>query len=155
MMPWLAKFLAGRKSDADFNNPKEWSWLQRRIFPRTYESTVMCFEVKKDDGEPPEIISMTVEKGSLSLMANHPNIAFLIGKLSKMFLDSGAENYLEMQLASPAHPDGFTITIQKRDKKTPHELRREAEFKCIELQSEIDRLNEQNRSLPHVLNRSL
>lgn len=58
----------------------------------------------------------------------------------QMLEDSGAKNYLEISLRNALDADDpveYIFTIQKRDGKTPHELRREAEDERDALQLQL------------------
>lgn len=64
---------------------------------------------------------------------------------------SGAENYVEMQLRHPDKPEMVTILIQRWLKKTPHQLRQQAEAEVARLTTENERLRGIAAALREVL----
>jgi uncharacterized membrane-anchored protein YhcB (DUF1043 family) len=53
-----------------------------------------------------------------------------------------AENYVEIELHDANSSQKYTLTIQRRQMKTPHQLRREAEEEVKILKSQIENLKE-------------
>ncbi len=55
-------------------------------------------------------------------------IRYFAAALCEWYRDHGGENYVEMHMRNPAdHSEQYTVTVRKREGKTPLELRREAE----------------------------
>ena len=62
------------------------------------------------------------------VIAEAPGLAEFMEEIAAMFKNSGAVNYLEMQFGLKDDELGeLVITIQRKDGKTPHELRLESE----------------------------
>ncbi len=65
----------------------------------------------------------------------------------------GAENYVETEMQAPAFSmdlrdadtpyDSYTVTIQRRERPTPHEFRQKAEARVAELEEELRQLRGQ------------
>lgn len=71
-------------------------------------------------------LNMSLEGGVARLLAE----AFC-----EQFIDSGAENYLEMSFGSTKRPDmNLVVTLQRVEGKTPHQFRVEAEARAKELE---------------------
>ncbi|MFJ2438435.1 hypothetical protein ACIOWM_35030 [Streptomyces anulatus] len=49
----------------------------------------------------------------------------------------GATNYVEMEMTDGSTGEGFTVTIRRRERPTPHELRQQAEARVEELTAEL------------------
>jgi len=107
-----------------------------------------------------EIIEFTNDlKSHLEEIAN-PSVKFLrdefaltqpmggilglwVAGFTQMFIDQGAKNYIELSLRNALNasdPVEYIFHIQKRDGKTPHELRLEAEKERDALQAKLDEI---------------
>lgn len=75
-------------------------------------------------------------------------LGLLLKGITRWFIDSGAENYIEVLLtaAKTDQASDYIITVQKKDGKTPHELRLEAERR-LELTDRNYAKNIQDKSL--------
>ncbi|KQX27507.1 hypothetical protein ASD97_24715 [Streptomyces sp. Root63] len=49
----------------------------------------------------------------------------------------GATNYVEMEMTDGSTGEGFTVTVRRRERPTPHELRQQAEARVEELTAEL------------------
>ena len=61
----------------------------------------------------------------VELIVRQPVISLFLLEFSEFWIESGAENYIEMAGTDNRVGD-FTITIQRVDGKTPHQLKTEA-----------------------------
>lgn len=102
------------------------------------EEFAQYFEVYPVKGKP-EVIKATFEGGGTNILAKHPEVTVLASKLAKYFKDSGATNYVELQLQTPEYGD-LIVTVQRKLGKTPHQCQVESEQKVAELQEEMERL---------------
>lgn len=66
---------------------------------------------------------------------------FLARESFNMFPD--ADNYLETQVYDPEVNQSYVFTLRRRQGKTPHELRQEAEAQVAELETEVTQLKRQ------------
>ena len=60
----------------------------------------------------------------------------LSGMIHAAFVESKGINYVEMQMEGP--DGGYVVTIQRRQGRTPHELRREAEAELARLRAKFE-----------------
>ncbi len=93
------------------------------------------------EGGAREVIlqEMHFEKGAMDVYIRHPLFALFATSIGKIFIEMGAQNYLEMRLY--ADPIGFvTVTAQRENGKTPHELRIAVEEKNTRLQTAITQI---------------
>jgi len=75
------------------------------------------------------------------VIAEAPGLAEFMEEIAAMFKNSGAVNYLEMQFGLKDDELGeLVITIQRKDGKTPHELRLESEAAHASLTEKVERL---------------
>lgn len=51
---------------------------------------------------------------------------------------NGASNYVEMEMTDRVNGDAFTVTVQRRERPTPHEFRQQAEARVAELTAELE-----------------
>jgi hypothetical protein len=68
-------------------------------------------------------------------------VGFFLKTLVAQFIEAGAKNYLELQVRGGLKggvKDEFVITIQKKNGKTPHELRIQAEKERDELRELLE-----------------
>ncbi|MGW1219495.1 hypothetical protein ACWD6O_34495 [Streptomyces californicus] len=49
----------------------------------------------------------------------------------------GATNYVEMEMTDGSTGEGFTVTVRRRERPTPHELRQQAEARVERLTAEL------------------
>ncbi|MEV7112373.1 hypothetical protein [Streptomyces anulatus] len=49
----------------------------------------------------------------------------------------GATNYVEMEMTDGSTGEGFTVTVRRRERPTPHEFRLRAEAKAAELEKQL------------------
>ncbi|MET8841475.1 hypothetical protein ABZW67_15445 [Streptomyces rubiginosohelvolus] len=49
----------------------------------------------------------------------------------------GATNYVEMEMTDGSTGEGFTVTVRRRERPTPHELRQQAEAKVTDLEAQL------------------
>jgi septal ring factor EnvC (AmiA/AmiB activator) len=83
------------------------------------------------------IESLNYQSGSsLDIVLSHPMQASIVSGFADMLDQSGAENYLEMQMTKEGKR--FVLTIQRSEKPTAHELRRQAEQQLATLTAERD-----------------
>lgn len=86
--------------------------------------------------EDPKIMKMQFpdEQGGLTIAARHPAFAALAAECMKLFKDSGGINYCEWTLESGDPSFGkFTLTMQRKEGKTPAEAAGELRTKNQEL----------------------
>jgi len=50
---------------------------------------------------------------------------------------NGASNYVEMEMTDGKTGEGFTVTVRRRERPTPHEFRQQAEAKVAELEKQL------------------
>lgn len=50
---------------------------------------------------------------------------------------NGATNYVEMEMTDGATGEGFTVTIRRRERPTPHELRQQADARAAGLEARL------------------
>ncbi|MFD9004467.1 hypothetical protein ACFV0T_26500 [Streptomyces sp. NPDC059582] len=96
--------------------------------------------------------ALTIQNGVATLETEPARELFLVLVASmRTMLDSyGAENYLETEITAPSvsmdvrdgqNPrDAYTVTIQRRQRPTPHEFRQKAEARVAELEEELRRI---------------
>jgi hypothetical protein len=81
----------------------------------------------------PEIKHLRMENGAFDLAVGGELVKHLALVITEWFRAS-AENYVEMTLDSKVEPfETYAVTVQRVDKKTPHQFRQEAEDKYAEL----------------------
>jgi len=51
----------------------------------------------------------------------------------------GASNYVEMEMTDGKTGEGFTVTVRRRERPTPHELRQQAETRAERLAAELEK----------------
>ena len=86
-----------------------------------------------------------MHEGTLGLVGEGP--AVLASSVAGFFHGSGAENYVELRLQHPADGE-FVLTMQKVDRRTPHELRRAAEAERDTLRAAISSIRARVESAP-------
>lgn len=87
------------------------------------------------------VTSIHYEPGQpLDLMLSHPMVASIAASMADLLDQSKADNYLECGMSTVSGAR-FTMTIQRAAKKTPHQLRREAEEQLTEARARIKELD--------------
>ncbi|MEU1133544.1 hypothetical protein ABZ383_27430 [Streptomyces sp. NPDC005900] len=101
--------------------------------------------------------AITIENGVATIETEPARELFLVLVASmRQMLDSyGAENYLETEITAPSvsldlrdgqNPrDSYTVTVQRRQRPTPHEFRQQAETRVAELEEELGQLRGEDR----------
>ena len=67
-----------------------------------------------------------ISKDGVDFFSNHPLFGLFVYSFAEVFAELKAKNYLEMQISRVDIGD-LVITFQKKDGKTPHEIRKELE----------------------------
>jgi len=76
----------------------------------------------------PTLKHMRLENGEINMAVAGPMVERLALAMTAWFRESGAENYVEMNLnARDNSDDRYCVTVQKVWAKSPHQLRAEAE----------------------------
>lgn len=95
---------------------------------------------------------LNIENGvaTLELEPSREILLTLVAAMRTMLDSHGAENYLETEVTAPSvsldlrdgqNPrDAYTVTIQRRERPTPHEFRQKAEARVAELEKEMRQL---------------
>ncbi|GAA3807846.1 hypothetical protein ACFQ0G_53770 [Streptomyces chiangmaiensis] len=98
------------------------------------------------------IKALTIKDGVATLETEPARELFfvLVASMREMLDSYGAENYLETEITAPSvsmdvldgqNPrDAYTVTIQRRQRPTPHEFRQKAEARVAELEEELRQL---------------
>ncbi|MGW1433103.1 hypothetical protein ACWD6K_31345 [Streptomyces sp. NPDC002431] len=83
--------------------------------------------------------SLTIKDGVATLeLAEAIELVRIFAAGMRGVLDGhGATNYVEMEMTDGATGEGFTVTIRRRERPTPHELRQQAEARVEELTAEL------------------
>jgi hypothetical protein len=125
---------------ADYDTPDflEWAILQVEK---------MQARIKSLEPYEPRVTAMEIQNGEIDVSIKSKELVEIMASIFETYLDQiGAENYGEIQ--GETHANQLTVdvgrpilvTIQRRDGKTPHTLRREAEAEVARLQAEIAEL---------------
>jgi len=97
---------------------------------------------------------LNIENGvaTLSLEPAREILLTLVASMRTMLDSHGAENYLETEITTPSvaldlqdgqNPrDSYTVTIQRRHGRTPHQFRQQAEARVAELEEQVARLTQ-------------
>lgn len=76
-----------------------------------------------------ELVETIMRPGyGLSLVARHPVVATMAEELVKMYDEAGASNYVEVSMWHKTRGE-FVMTVQRKQGRTPHECRLDAESK--------------------------
>ena len=67
-------------------------------------------------------------------------VAIIAGQLATWLREHGAENYTETGMEFAHHETPYTVTVQRRNGMTPHQLRREAERSLAQVEADAGRL---------------
>jgi hypothetical protein len=96
--------------------------------------------------------ALTIQDGVATIETEPARELFLVlvASMREMLDSYGAENYLETEITAPSvsmdvrdgqNPqDDYTVTIQRRQRPTPHEFRQRAEARVAELEEELRQL---------------
>lgn len=84
------------------------------------------------------LVQASVEDG-LSLGIKHPLVALMADSLAKTI---GDNNYVEMSMKHRDTGIEYRVQLQRQDRPTPHELRRQAEARVIEMEKELRAVRE-------------
>ncbi|MFJ1782572.1 hypothetical protein ACIOKA_38335 [Streptomyces anulatus] len=81
--------------------------------------------------------SLTIRDGVATLeLAEATEMVRIFAAGMRGALD-GATNYVEMEMTDGSTGEGFTVTVRRRERPTPHELRQQAEARVGELTAEL------------------
>ncbi|MFH8483660.1 hypothetical protein [Streptomyces sp. NPDC018055] len=83
--------------------------------------------------------SLTIRDGVATLeLAEATEMVRIIAAGMRGALDGhGAANYVEMEMTDGSTGEGFTVTVRRRERPTPHEFRLRAETKVAELEKQL------------------
>lgn len=86
--------------------------------------------------------SLTIRDGVATLeLAEATEMVRIFAAGMRGVLDGhGASNYVEMEMVDGANGDAFTVTVRRRERPTPHELRQQAEARADRAEAENARL---------------
>lgn len=99
--------------------------------------------------------ALNIKDGVVTLETEPARELFLVlvASMREMLDSYGAENYLETEITAPSvsldmrdgeNPrDAYTVTIQRRQRPTPHEFRQQAEARLTAVCNECDRIEEE------------
>lgn len=89
----------------------------------------------------PEMKDLRLENGGINIAVAGPIVERMAMAVVGWFRESGAENYIEMNLNARDNPEeAYVVNVQKRGRKSPHQFRLDAEQELAELRSEVERL---------------
>ncbi|MEV5851439.1 hypothetical protein [Streptomyces anulatus] len=81
--------------------------------------------------------SLTIRDGVATLeLAEAVELVRIFAAGMRGALD-GATNYVEMEMTDGSTGEGFTVTVRRRERPTPHELQQQAEARVEELTAEL------------------
>ena len=110
----------------------------KRLLYRLVGASREVDELKKqiNDMVTPTVKTFEYETGMIRV-AFQQNVLIkrVSEELCRLLKGSGAVNYLEIEMQHG--PDPFIMTLQKRNGKTPHQLRVEAELTAIKLAARV------------------
>jgi len=113
--------------------------ISHASYLNTLERDMLKFREAIDAGFKDILVQeMYFNPGKFEGVLRHPVFFVFAVEMAETFYESGAENYLELGLHAGTKGN-FLLTIQKQDKKTPAELRNEAEQEVIRLREELEK----------------
>jgi hypothetical protein len=83
-------------------------------------------EMARDVMSKTMLTDVTIQNGSMGIQVEGGAAGLLANSFAEQFIDSGAENYLEVSFHHKK-VGGLTVTLQRNSGKTPHMLRAKAE----------------------------
>lgn len=90
------------------------------------------------------LYDVAVENGGLNITICGDTIRLMAAQMKKLLEEYKAQNYIQFGLREKGElEDSILVTVQRKEGKTPHELRMEAESKVKGLEEEIKILNTQ------------
>jgi hypothetical protein len=140
---------ANQKSEERFDDAynqhyREWSHIdfwrhQDRFYqPLLAQKEAEIDRLKREHGEyvagKITLEDIAVKNGSMTASMGTEMAKIMANQFYALLKESKAENYVEMQFTDP-DKQFITVTVQRHEKKTPHQFR-------IELEKEIERLKE-------------
>lgn len=94
------------------------------------------------------LYDVAIENGGLNITICGDTIRLMAAQMKKLLEEYKAQNYIQFGLREKGElEDSILVTVQKKEGKTPHELRMEAENKVTALEKAVENL------YPHYKNR--
>jgi hypothetical protein len=95
---------------------------------------------------------MRLENGEINMAVAGPMVERLALAMTGWFRESGAENYVEMNLnARDNSDDRYCVTVQKVWAKSPHQLRAEAEAARDDALARVERLEKALEAIERMI----
>jgi hypothetical protein len=111
---------------------------------RAVEATMEAADKEFIDGQVAQanILGWNMNAGVTDLQVSMAleTAAGLVTAAKTFLTATGAENYVEQHVHDRETGERYTLTIQRPGKKTPHELRRQAEFELDERLTQVNRV---------------
>lgn len=80
-------------------------------------------------------------EGVMDLYLKHPLFCLIMMDIADLFIGAGAKNYLETELVGKEERIGrFTLTIQRVEGKTPHQLRIESDLRRLAIERKLEKI---------------